>query len=60
MIGLALSILSLLVTGFLAFIGFLVMRARKKRMQSALGRKVDKLEMNSISNWIQVAETEQK
>jgi hypothetical protein len=60
MIGFALSVLSILLTVFLAIVGFFVMRARKKRMQSALGRKVDKLEMNSISNWIQVAETEQK
>jgi hypothetical protein len=60
MVGLALSVLSILLTVFLAIVGFFVMRARKKRMQSALGRKVDKLEMNSISNWIQVAETEQK
>jgi hypothetical protein len=60
MIGLIFSILSIMLTLFLGFIGFLAMRARKKRMQSALGRKVDKLEMNSISNWMEVAETEQK
>jgi hypothetical protein len=60
MIGFAFSVLSILLTVTLAIIGFFVMRARKKRMQSALGRKVDKLEMNSISNWIQVAETEKK
>ena len=60
MITFILSILSLALTLFLAFLGYLAMRAKKRRMQSALGRKVDQLEMNSISNWMQVAETEQK
>ncbi len=59
MIGLIFSILSLILTLLIAFLGYLAFRAKRRRMQSALGRKVDALELNSISNWIQVAESEQ-
>ena len=40
----------------IAFLGFVASRLSKSRMQRGLGRKVDALEANSISNWMEVAE----
>lgn len=53
---------------YIALIGFIIAGVlgalltllSKKKMERGLGRKVDKLEANSISNWMQVSENEEK
>lgn len=55
MLSLILTILALLIS----LLGWLAHRARKRRMQNALGHKVNEYEMNSINSWMQVAEKEE-
>jgi len=44
---------------FIAIVGSILAFLSKKRMERGLGRKVDKLEANSISNWMEVSDKEE-
>lgn len=44
----------------LGLLGFVLTILTKRRLERGLGRKVGKLEANSISNWIKAVENEEK
>ncbi len=54
------TIISLTIIVIVAILGFILTVLNKRRMEKGLGRKVDKLEANSISNWMAVAESEER
>jgi hypothetical protein len=53
-------LISVALFALIAFLGFLATMLKKSRMQRGLGRKVDVLEVNSISNWMEVADNEER
>ena len=53
-----LGIIKITLVVIAAIAGFIATMMYKRRMERGLGRKVDPLEMNSISNWMEVAERE--
>ena len=54
------SVISITLLVIVGIIGFILTVLSKKRMEKGLGRKVDKLEANSISNWMEVSDNEEK
>lgn len=44
----------------LGIIGLILTWLNKRKMEKGLGRKVDKLQANSISNWMEVADKEEE
>ena len=54
------SVISITMLVIVGIIGFTLTVLSKKRMEKGLGRKVDKLEANSISNWMEVSDNEEK
>lgn len=54
------AVISITLIVLVAILGFILTVLSKKRMEKGLGRKVDKLEANSISNWMTVAEAEER
>ena len=54
------SVISITLLVIVGIIGFILTVLNKKRMEKGLGRKVDKLEANSISNWMEVSDNEEK
>ena len=53
-------IIFIVVAVIVSFLGWVVTRLKKGRMQGALGREVRDHEVNSISSWIAVADAEDK
>ncbi len=52
------AVISITVIIIIAIVGSVLAFLSKKRMERGLGRKVDKLEANSISNWMEVSDKE--
>ena len=52
------GLISLVLFIIIAFLGFLVNRARKRRMTNALGREVKNHELTSLTSWMEVAKSE--
>ncbi len=53
------GIISFVAFATIAVLGIILTKLNKRRMERGLGRKVDRLEANSISNWMEVAEKDE-
>jgi hypothetical protein len=54
------TLISIILFILLGLLGFVLTILTKRRLERGLGRKVGKLEANSISNWIKAVENEEK
>ena len=52
------TVISVVLFIVIAFLGYLINRARKRRMTNALGREVKDHELTSLTSWMEVAKSE--